>query len=128
MSLRAVPAIEVLHTSWLGVNVGAGGGVDVISLSVEQPTPDSSVSRQPVSNRVDPILTALATAYVELAPGVAFTLVAGADVDFVPPEYAVREPGGTDKEIASPWHVRPVALAGFTFTAVGNELFAARAP
>jgi hypothetical protein len=124
VSLRAVPAIEVLHTSWLGVNVGAGGGVDVISVET---TLGTSVSPQPFSNRVDPILTALATAYFELAPGVAFTLVAGVDVDFVPPQYAVSDPGvGADHDIPSPWHVRPVALAGFTFTAVGNELFAAR--
>ncbi len=125
VSLRAVPAIEVLHTSWLGVNVGAGGGVDVISVSVQR---DPSISPQQFSNRVEPILTALATAYVELAPGVAFTLVAGADVDFVPPQYAVGGPGASEiSDIPSPWHVRPVALAGFTFTAVGNELFAARA-
>jgi hypothetical protein len=127
VSLRAVPAIEVLHTSWLAVNVGAGGGVDIISVDPSTRADATAIQVKPqIANRVDPIVTALATAYLALAPGVALTLVAGTDVDFVPPVYAVAGPGGGD--ILSPWRVRPVALAGFTFTAVGNELFAARAP
>jgi hypothetical protein len=123
VAIRAVPAIEILHASWLAVNVGAGGGVDVISVS----SPSSATIHVPqVPNHVDPIVTAMVTAYAALAPGVAFTLVVGADVDLAPPEYAVNGPGGGD--ILTPWRVRPVALAGFTFTAVGNELFAARTP
>ena len=71
-------------------------------------------------------MTALATAYMALAPGVAFTVVVGTDVDFVPPEYRVGGSQGGD--ILTPWRVQPLALAGFTFTAVGKELFAARTP
>jgi hypothetical protein len=126
VSLRAVPAIEILHASWVAVNVGAGGGVDVISVDTSlQHDPAASVQLSAVPNRVDPIVTALATADAALAPGVAFTLVVGADVDFAAPQYFVN-PGGGD--ILTTWRVRPVALAGFTFTAVGNSLFAARTP
>jgi hypothetical protein len=126
VSVRAVPAIEVVHTSWLGVNVGVGGGVDVISVNPSVATGSTGINLTPPASRVDPILTALATAYMALAPGVAFTVVVGTDVDFVPPEYQVG--GAQGGEILTPWRLQPLALAGFTFTAVGKELFAARTP
>jgi hypothetical protein len=126
VSLRAVPSIEVLHTPWLSLNVGAGGGVDIISVGPQQLNNDSTVSPRPsVPGRVDPILTALATAYLALAPSVTFTIIAGTDVDFVPPRYAVDP---SKSQVLDPWPVRPFALAGFTFTAVGSEQFAARTP
>jgi hypothetical protein len=129
VSLRAVPSIEILHAPWLGLNVGAGGGVDIISIDSvggsTQPNGSTIVPTGPVPERVDPILTALATAYLELAPSVAFTVAVGTDVDFVPPEYVV---GPQESPVLDPWLLRPFALAGFTFTAVGSELFAARTP
>ena len=126
VSLRAVPSIEVLHTPWLSLNVGAGGGVDVISVGDPTATSDTiAVNPQPVSDRVDPILTALATAYLALAPSVAFTIIVGSDVDFVARRYVISPP---QTDILDPWRPRPFALAGFTFTAVGNELFAGRTP
>jgi hypothetical protein len=124
VALRAVPAIEVAHASWLAVNVGVGGGVDIIS--VTPTSKDASIDAVPsVADRVDPILTAEASLYLALAPSVAFTIIVGADVDFVPPVYAI-DPLGED--VLKPWPVRPLVLAGFTFTAVGRELFLARTP
>ena len=83
VSLRAVPAIEVLHAAWLSVDVGAGAGLDVIAIDAfpSPETPASSdvpVSIPPASSRVDPILTALVTAYAAITPGIAFTLAVGA--------------------------------------------------
>jgi hypothetical protein len=131
VSLRAVPSIEVVHVPWAGLNVGAGGGVDIISVTQPQ-TPQNVTIAAQSSTRGDPILTALATAYVELAPSVAFTIVAGTDVDFVPPDYAfktfVNGNNPTTDHLLDPSPVRPFALAGFTFTALGSELFAARTP
>lgn len=128
VSLRAVPAIEILHASWLAVNLGAGGGIDVISVD----TPDqASLQVSPVADQVDPIVTALATAYAALAPGVVFTLVVGADVDLTARQFYVDGQGGGNMgggNILTPWRVRPIALAGFTFTAVGSSLFAGRTP
>ena len=85
-----------LHASWLAVNVGAGGGVDVIA--VVSPAKGLATIQIPpqVANSVDPIVTAMVTAYAALAPGVAFTLVVGADVDLEPPDYYVGGPGGGD--------------------------------
>jgi hypothetical protein len=123
VSLRAVPGLEIAHTSWLALNVGLGGGVDIISINPKLST--STFQAANVPDRVDPILTAEASLYLALAPSVAFTLVAGTDVDFVPPVYAIGSP---PEDVREPWRVRPVALAGFTFTAIGRELFAARTP
>ena len=127
VSLRAVPGIEIAHTSWLALNVGVGGGVDILSVS---PTSKNTAieAESSVPDRVDPILTAEASLYLALAPSVAFTLVAGADVDFVPPVYAIGPIGPQTEDVREPWRVRPVALAGFTFTAIGRELFVARTP
>ncbi len=121
VSLRAVPALELAHASWFAIDVGAGAGVDIVSVN---PTPGGGITLKDVATRVDPILTALATAYASLAPGVTFTLVVGAEVDPAAPRYFVGGAQGENIDLLTPWLVRPVALAGFTFTAVGSSLFA----
>jgi hypothetical protein len=122
VSLRAVPAIEVLRASWIAVDLGAEAGIDVVSVDPTSP----SVQTESVPTHVDPMVGALATAYVGLTPGVVFTLVAGAEMDLRPATYFVGpEPGASTLE---PWRFRPVVLAGFTFTTAGSPLFAARAP
>jgi hypothetical protein len=136
VSLRAVPSIEVLHVPWASLNVGAGGGVDIISVNnpttiTPPPNGERIATNQDIPTRGAPILTALATAYLQLAPSVAFTLVAGSDVDFVPRKYAFSPLHANTNgpiDVINPWPVRPFALAGFTFTALGSELFAARSP
>jgi hypothetical protein len=126
VSLRAVPSIEVVQAPRVGIDVGVGGGVDIVSVS-SSPGDDPAMPVAHVPDSVDPILTALATAYLELAPSVAFTLVLGTDFDFDRPRYFVAAPGG-DGDVLVPWRARPFAMVGFTFTAVGGELFAARTP
>jgi hypothetical protein len=123
VSLRAVPAIEALHASWAALDLGAGGGIDIVSVDTQSA---SGVRPEHVPTYVDPILTALATAYVALTPGVMLTLVAGAEMDLAPPGYYVG-PAPPEATLA-PWRLRPVVMAGFTFTAFGGGLFAARTP
>jgi hypothetical protein len=121
VSLRAVPAIEVLHASWIAIDVGAGGGVDSFSVhAMGSPT----VIADAHPTMFDPIVTGLATAQVELAPGVTFTILLGGDVDLESVHYYAA--GSGDLDVLVPWHFRPVAQAGFTFTAVGPGLFASR--
>ncbi len=128
-SLRAVPAIEVAHASWIALDVGAGGGVDIVSLAAVQSSAPSMTKIGAVGTQVDPILTALAKVDVDLAPGVAFSLVVGSDFDFIRPVlYVVNTPGNNQGDLLAPWHVRPMAMAGFTFTALGTGLFATRGP
>jgi hypothetical protein len=122
VSVRALPAVELLHWAWGALDVGAGGGFDVVTVDATLPGMTTTVKTEPSQTRVDPVLMAAATAYASLTPGVALTLVAGAEWDLTPGEYFVQ--GGGD--VFVPWRVRPVVLAGFTFTAVGNGLFATR--
>jgi hypothetical protein len=104
----------------------AGAGIDILSVDSTNASGPPGVRLESVPTYVDPILTALATAYVALTPGVVFTLIAGAEMDLAPPGYYVG-PGPAMATLA-PWRVRPVVMAGFTFTALGGGLFAARAP
>ncbi len=129
-SIRAVPAIEIAHASWIALAVGAGGGVDILSLraSVNTPAVPPSTTLDVVHSQVDPILTAIAKVDVDLAPGVAFSLVAGSDFDLASLHYVVDGPGSNQDDLLVPWHVRPLAMAGFTFTALGTGLFATRGP
>ncbi|MGH7269351.1 MAG: hypothetical protein ACREJ3_02890, partial [Polyangiaceae bacterium] len=62
--------------------------------------------------------------YLPLTSGVAFTLALAADADLSARVYSVSR-GSALSEIVAPWAVRPLALAGFTFTALGQGLFAA---
>jgi hypothetical protein len=129
VALRAVPAIEALRTPAFALDVGAGAGIDVISVTTHvssgPPPMESDVSSTQSPTNVDPILTALATAYIGLTPGVALTVTARAEWDLNPRSYVVDGTGGGDVVFA-PWRVRPVALAGFTFTAIGTGLFPGR--
>ncbi len=125
VTVRAVPSIEVWRSTALALDVGAGAGIDVVSVHASVQPPSLNISRFDES-RVDPMLTGLAIGYVSLTPGVALTLVVGAEWDLFPREFQVGGPGGGD--ILRPWRVRPVALAGFTFTALGSGLFSGRGP
>jgi hypothetical protein len=125
VSLRAVPAIEVLHASWIALDVGAGGGVD--SFSVHAIGESATVTADAHPTKFDPILTGLATAQVDLAPGVTFMILLGCDVDLESVHYdAAYAAGSGELDVLVPWHFRPLAQAGFTFTAVGPALFASR--
>jgi hypothetical protein len=126
VSFRAVAAIEVLHTSSVALHVGAGGGVDAITLRpTTQPEPPLKITNEGNQTNVDPILTAQATVDVGLTPGVAFTVTAGSDFDLRALRYVVEDQG-PDQPLLVPNQVRPFALGGFTFTAVGAGLFAPR--
>jgi hypothetical protein len=71
------------------------------------------------------VLTGSIAAHVPLADGVVLTLDALLDVDLASRRY-VLDDGGTDVSVLAPWRVRPMLLAGFTFTALGEGLFARR--
>ncbi|HEX4446341.1 MAG TPA: hypothetical protein VH044_06390, partial [Polyangiaceae bacterium] len=127
-ALRAVAALEVWRTAGFALDLGAGGGIDVLEIDGTFGEKTTGILARS-STRADPILTALATGYVALTPGVALTFVAGAEWDVTPREYLVTGPGSGDQlALLAPWRVRPVALAGFTFTALGGGLFPGRSP
>jgi len=60
---------------------------------------------------------------VRLVPSVVLTVMALGDLDLAPSRYVVVQ-GAAVEPVLAPWTVRPTLLAGFTFTAVGQPIFA----
>jgi hypothetical protein len=125
VSVRAIPAIQVFHASWIAVDVGVGGGVDVLTVGQRAVTLPARGLGAPPPN-VDPILCGVLAGHLGLTPGVALTLVVGSDVDVGSlPNYVVDDSNRKPpREVMIPWRVRPFLLAGFAFTALGERRFA----
>jgi hypothetical protein len=120
-----MPAIEVLRTSRLALGVAGGAGVDLLTVVPSGGDMIAQSTLGPSTTRADPILSAAVTGHVAIAQGVAFTVTALCDFDLANRRYV--ELDGTEPEpVFVPWQVRPMLLAGFTFTALGEGLFAAR--
>jgi hypothetical protein len=126
VSLRATPAIEVVHASWFALDVGAGGGIDRLSVQPKSAIlPTSNLG--PFTSRVDPIVTGVVTARAALASSVVFLFAIDVDVDLVSRRY-VFDQGASQIDVFDPWRVRPTIFAGLAFTALGEGLFASRVP
>jgi hypothetical protein len=126
VSVRAIPAIQVFHASWIAVDVGVGGGGDVLTIE-RRSAPTGSILGQSTTSSVEPILCAVVAGHLGLTPGVALTLAVGTDVDVASSQlhYLVAYGNGkTPSDVLSPWRVRPFLLAGFAFTALGERRFA----
>jgi hypothetical protein len=123
VAVRAIPAIQVFHASWIAVDVGVGGGVDVLTVGQRGVTLPARSLAAPAPN-VDPILCGVLAGHLGLTPGVALTLVVGSDMDVVAylPNYVVQN-SKAPYEVMTPWRVRPFLLAGFAFTALGGRRF-----
>jgi hypothetical protein len=126
-----LPAVEIVRTRWLAIGAGAGGGVDVLSVSPESldlsPEPPGSDGLRSATSRVDPIVSSEITAQASLATGVVLVLSGVADVDLATRHYVFAD-AGSDQTVLAPWRVRPMALLGLAFTAVGDGLFARATP
>lgn len=119
VSLRLMPAIEVLRRSRFGIDVGVGGGVDFLSVDPSSDTINGQYLKDSTT-RADPIVGANVTARILLASDVEVTLSALADVDLTTRRY-VFEDRGQRSDVLMPWTLRPVLLAGFSFTAIGES-------
>jgi len=123
VSVRALPAIELVHGKWLAVDLGVGAGFDVTTVSPHSSNLPPTNLNNPTTF-VDPILSAMLTAHAGLVPGVVVLLSAGVDFDPYSRQYVLAQ-GSADTEVLSSWRVRPMILAGFGFTALGDGHFAA---
>jgi hypothetical protein len=124
-SLRAMPAVSLYRGAWLSIDLGAGGGFDTITVAPHSATlPPSNVNEQ--TTRVDAILSSMLTAHARVAPGVVFLLSGGVDVDLDSRQYVFAQ-GAEEAQVFAPWRVRPMVLAGFGFTALGDGFFPSHA-
>lgn len=109
-SIRALWALSVLDTRWVGLEGGLGLGLDVLDVSPRQ----GGVSRVvPASGTTDvsPVLRAGVGAELRLLPWAALFAMMAADVDLQPHRYVVDRAGafGTALE---PWRARPALMFG----------------
>jgi hypothetical protein len=118
---RALATLEVVHASWIAVDVGAGGGLDIMSVEPRSAVLPSS-TLGPTTTRADPVLRAAVVARVPLVPSVVFTASLAADGDLTERAY-VADDGGRRTEVLIPWRVRPQLALGFAFTALGEATF-----
>jgi hypothetical protein len=117
-SIRALPAVGLFRGSWLAVDLGAGAGVDIISVAPHSSDlPSNDVNDQ--ATRVDAIVSSMLSAHAAVAPGVTFLLSAGVDVDLDSRQYVFAQ-GPTNSDVLAPWQVRPMILIGVGFTALGD--------
>lgn len=125
-SFRGAAGLEVYGSSVFALDVGAGGGIDV--LRVEPRSNALPADRLGESTgRIDPIATASITGHLAIGAGTALSLMLAADIDLASRHWVV-EGAGPPMDAFAPSRVRPLALIGFTFTAAGDARFAAREP
>jgi hypothetical protein len=122
VAARARPAIEVFRASWLAIDAGVGGGVDVFTIAPRSAVLPAS-ALQPGTTRVDPVVSAAVTAKIALVSSVVLTVALATDVDPVTRRY-VLEDGSAREDVLSLWHVRPALALGLGFTALGDGPFA----
>ncbi len=127
LSLRAMPGIQVLHRASGALGVGAGGGVDVLTVSPYVQA--AGLTPEPGTTRVDPILSAAITGQLAIASWLAITVTALCDFDLSLRHYVEQtEAGSPQPDVFVPLRVRPMLVAGFTFTALGEGVFGSRDP
>jgi hypothetical protein len=125
-SFRGAAGLEIYGSSSFAIDVGAGGGIDVLQVEPRSNALPSDHLGAP-RGRVDPIATASVTGHLAIGAGTALSLMLATDVDFASRHWVV-EGAGPPMDAFAPSRVRPLALIGFTFTAAGDPRFAAREP
>jgi hypothetical protein len=117
LTFRLMTGVQLAHTSWLSVNAGAGGGVDVLMVDPTSKTYGASAI-DPGTTRASPILSAALGADLAIVSPVVLTLRVVGDFD-VGDTLIYRDRMNANETVLSPWHVRPAVLLGFTFTPYG---------
>jgi hypothetical protein len=121
VSGRAMGSIELLRRSWLALDASGGGGVDVLSVHPSSTTlPASALGSS--TTRFDPVLSAGITARIALVSDVVLLIGVVADADVTARHYVFAD-RGQQVDVLDPWRVRPMLLAGLSFTALGEAPF-----
>ncbi len=123
-ALRAETAIEAYRGGSFAVDVGAGGGVDVLGVEARSDVLPADRLGRP-STRVDPVLTGTVKGHLAVGAGLTLALALALDVDLASPRW-VTEREGTRADVFAPSRLRPLALLGFSFTGAGEPRFGAR--
>jgi hypothetical protein len=129
MCARALGTIQAFRRPWFVIDVGVGGGLD--AMTVKPRTAALPVPTVPTQPSFEPVITAVAAARFPVASNLVLTLSAALDVN--PWHAGAGGAGGApalvqgSSDLLSMWMMRPMLLAGFSFTAAGRSRFAAPA-
>jgi hypothetical protein len=126
-SFRGLAGLEVYGSSTVAIDLGAGAGIDVLQVEPRSNALPSDRLGAP-TGRIDPILAAAVTGHLAIGAGTALSLMLATDVDLASRHWVVEGGGRQPMDAFAPARVRPLAMIGFTFTAVGDPRFAAREP
>jgi hypothetical protein len=116
-SLRALPMLQLFDSTRVLVEAGAGGGVDIVSLSPGENAGGAHFASTPVE--ASPILTGALAAHLTLAPSFRVFVLATIDGDAKPRRYVVAT-GPEHTTISEPLAVRPGIAIGFAFDVAGS--------
>jgi hypothetical protein len=122
-SLRAAGGLEIYGTSSFAVDLAGGAGVDVLRVEPRSNVLPSDRLADPTS-RASPVVFAAIAGHLPIGAGTSLTLALAADVDLSSRSWVIETDGGQRTDAFAPSRVRPLALLGFTFTALGDTRFA----
>ena len=124
-SVRGMLGAQIFGKSALAIDVVAGGGVDALRVEARSNVlPSGRLGA--ATSRVNPVATFGAAFHLSMAAGTSLSLMLGADVDLASRRWVLESDAGLRTEAFVPSRLRPSAMLGFTFTALGDSRFASR--
>lgn len=118
VNLRVMPAAEWIELSGLAFGAGLGLGADIVSVSPRSEV--AAAKLEPVSVRVDPVVSPTVLARVAVAKNVTVSASFGLDVALSSRAWIVDD-GGDRQRVFEPMRVRPVGLLGVDFALFGDD-------
>lgn len=118
VNLRIVPAAEWIELDGASFGLGLGVGADLLSVSARSDVVGAKV--EPVSVRVDPVLSPTLLFRLELAKNVSLSANVALDVAFASRSWVVDE-GGTRTTVFEPMRVRPVGFLALDVAVFGDD-------
>lgn len=121
VGFRLIPTLTLWSTHMLALDIGVGGGIDVISISPQSNRLPASRLWGPPA-RVCGVGSALGGLEIRISGSATAGAKLGIDADFSKLRW-VTEEGGAHESILAPSHWRPFGWLGLSFTAVGRGRF-----
>lgn len=125
VAVRGVLGAQVFGRGALALDVMAGAGVDALRVEGRSNVLPS-VRLGSATSRVGAVAVFGAVGYWAIGAGTSLSLMVGADVDPSSRRWVLESDAGSRSAAFVPSRIRPSALLGFTFTALGEARFAAR--
>lgn len=123
-ALRLMPRVELVSFDRFSIELGGGGGIDVLSVTPSSETlPASRLGKS--TTRVDPVASAELIGRFGVAPNIDIVLHVAGDFDFATRRW-VLDTGGTKSSFFEPARVRPFLALGIDFGVLGSGRLAAR--